>query len=101
MDMVSLFGYFSLSLFLGGVVALISGGIVYFAGPRKRTNIFWMLLNLSTATWSFGYFSMITLGNVGYAHISNLILHYGAILIPIFYLLFVLHITGYYKKFKA
>jgi signal transduction histidine kinase len=98
--MFAILNYFSLSLLLGGFVALLSGSAVFFSSHRGEERISWMLLNLSTAVWSFGYFGMITLNSKGEAILSNLILHYGAILIPLFYLYFVLHLTKTFKKYK-
>lgn len=85
--------YYNLSLFLGGLVALLSGAAVYFNDYQKIENKAWMLLNISTAVWSFGYFGMITSSNGGNALVANWILHAGAILIPLFYLFFVTTLT--------
>jgi signal transduction histidine kinase len=59
-----------------------------------------MLLNLSTALWSFGYFSMIVTQDKNFAVLSDKILHYGAILIPIFYLLFILRLVKVFENYK-
>ena len=88
-----LLNYYNLSLFLGGAIAILSGAAVYFSDHRKIENIAWMLLNIATAIWSFGYFAMITRVTAREALISNWILHVGAILIPLFYLFFVLALT--------
>jgi hypothetical protein len=99
--MFDILNYYSISLFLGGFVAIFSGAAVYFSGAKKEEGSAWMLLNLSTAVWSFGYFSMIVSNEKANALISDRILHYGAILIPIFYFLFILKLVkafGAYKK---
>jgi signal transduction histidine kinase len=99
--MFEILNYYSISLFLGGVVAIFSGAAVYFNASKREEGVAWMLLNLSTAIWSFGYFSMIVSDKKQVAFISDQILHYGAILIPIFYLLFILKLVrvfGVYKK---
>lgn len=98
--MITFFHYYSLSLFLGGFIAIISGVVVYLNNRKGLDNVAWLLLNISTAVWSFGYFTMINTTNQQTAVISNLILHFGAIFIPIFYLLFVLSITGFYETNK-
>ncbi|TSC83582.1 MAG: hypothetical protein G01um101417_492 [Parcubacteria group bacterium Gr01-1014_17] len=92
--------YYNLSLFLGGLVAILSGAAVYFSNHRKPENIAWMFLNISTAVWSFGYFGMLTRGNAHDALISNWILHAGAILIPIFYFAFVIALTKTASKHR-
>ena len=79
-----LLNYYNLSLFFGGIIALLSGAAVYFSDHRRPESIAWMLLNMCTAIWSFGYFAMITRTDANAALISNWILHAGAILIPIF-----------------
>lgn len=92
--------YYSISLFLGGFVALLSGIIVFLTDRRSFTNWSWLLLNISSAIWSLGYFSMITSGSKEAGYLSNLILHYGAIFIPFFYLLFILGITKTLKQYS-
>jgi len=98
--MLTSFDYYSLSLFVGGFVAIVSGVIVYINNRHSFTNLAWFLLTISTAIWSFGYFLMINAPTYNIAFLSNWILHYSAIFIPIFYLLFVLAITGYYERYK-
>lgn len=94
------FDYYAISLLLGGFVALLSGFIVFLHNKRKLENVSWFLLNISSALWSFGYFSMATTIHKGTAWTSNIILHAAAIFIPIFYLLFTLAVTNTYKKLK-
>ena len=94
--------YYSLSLFLGGLVALASGIAVFFSKEKESTKIRlpWMLLNISSAIWSFGYFEMITAVAHLQAYGWDVILHFGAVMIPLFYLTFVLALTGTYDKHK-
>jgi signal transduction histidine kinase len=99
--MFGLLSYYSISLFLGGIIALLSGAAVYFADPKKNTSQAWMLLNISTSIWSFGYFGMLISNNSDTAWRNDLILHYGAILIPVFYLYFVLSLTDRVLKNKG
>ncbi|PJE64260.1 MAG: hypothetical protein COU90_03525 [Candidatus Ryanbacteria bacterium CG10_big_fil_rev_8_21_14_0_10_43_42] len=95
-----LFNYYTLSLVLGGFIALISGVVVYTRNPKELTNNAWLLLNVSSAIWSFGYFVMISTSDKNVALASNLILHQGAILIPLFYFLFILAITQSFQKYR-
>ena len=92
--------YYSLSLFLGGVVALLSGAALFFNNDKKPERVPWMLLNLSSATWSFGYFVMSTATTKEIGLWSNWILHFGAILIPLFYLYFILRLTNSYHNYR-
>lgn len=92
--------YYSLSLFLGGVIALISGLIVYLNNSRQKMNIFWMMLNIATAIWSFGYLILINSVLEERAIIANWVLHAAATFIPILYSGFIFHLTGLFKKHK-
>ena len=93
-----LINYFSASLFIGGLIALASGIVVFLNDHRKNENIFWLLLNVSSAVWSFAYYTMISSNDYHLALQSNFILHFGAIAIPFFYLCFVIGITQFWKK---
>ena len=92
--------YYTLSLFLGGFIALLSGLVVYLSDRKKLENIAWLALNITTAIWSFGYFSMISSNTQHVGMISNWVLHGGAIFIPVFYFLFTIAITGNYERYK-
>lgn len=92
--------YYTFSLLLGGVIALLSGVSVYLKGEKIPQNLAWLWLNISTAVWSFGYFTMVVTDIHGYALIGNWILHSGAIFIPFFYFMFIIHITGKYQTHK-
>ena len=96
-----LFGnYYQFSLFWGGVIALISSFAVYYDGPRESENIGWFLSNIFAAIWSFGYLNMITTQDKEIASLSNIILHWAAIFIPLFYFFFTLAITKSYERYK-
>jgi signal transduction histidine kinase len=93
--------YYSLSLFMGGVIALVSGLIAFLNNSKKGSNIAWLFLTLTTAIWSFGYLVLINSTVLENALIANLILHAGATLIPITYLGFVLHLINIYENKKV
>jgi len=95
-----LFYYYSGSLLLGGFIALISGIIVYLNNKQRFENISWLALSVGTSLWSFGYFSMITTNDHNVALFSNWALHFGAIFIPICYLMFALAVTDTYERYK-
>lgn len=94
------FNYFNISLFVGGLVALIAG-IFPFLMSRTKANRAWLFLNVAVAVWSFGYFAMIITNEKEVAWISQMVLHFGATFIPVFYLNFVVEITGKIKEYKA
>ncbi|MEK7564873.1 MAG: ATP-binding protein [Patescibacteria group bacterium] len=92
--------YYQVTLFIGGVIALISSLTVYYDGPKKAENIGWFLSNFFAAIWSFGYLLMISTKNYEQAYLSNIVLHWAAIFIPLFYFFFALAITNTYEKYK-
>ena len=94
------FTYYSLSLFIGGIVALGSGLLVYLSNSRQLKGIVWLFLTISTAIWSFGYYSMLISETRDAAILSDTILHIGASFIPFFYLFFIIVIVGGFAKYK-
>ncbi len=99
MNFVSL-NYYSISLLIGAFTAVISGLIVFLNNKQKGENQTWFAMTISTAVWSSAYFVMTAVTEKSHAEIGNLVLHYAAILIPLFYLLLVLIITDTFKKNK-
>ncbi len=100
MDFSFTFDYYSISLLIGGFTALLSGFVVYTHNRNRLENIAWLYSNLTSAIWSFGYFSMITATTKEVAVWSNIILHIASIYIPIFYFLSISSITNTYEKYK-
>ena len=96
----AVFNYYSISLFLGGIIAIASGAAVYFTNTSRKISFPWMLLNISTAVWSFGYFLMITSNEVSRGLAANWVLHIGAIFIPVLYFFFIISLTENYTKYK-
>ena len=92
------FNYYTISLLIGGFTALISGFVVFLHDHRRSDNQAWFALTMCTAIWSFGYFAMTISPDASVGLLSNWILHYAAIFIPLFYYLLVLTITGRVKK---
>lgn len=92
--------YYTVSLFLGGLIALLSALMVYFSDRSQAENISWIFANIGSAIWSFGYFSMLISSTRDSALLANWIMHSAAIFIPLFYFLFSLHLTKQFNKFK-
>lgn len=90
--------YFSISLLIGGFVALLSGFVVFVHNHKTIENIAWFLFNLMSAVWSFGYFATINASSRESAFVYDWILHLAATLVPLFCLLSVISITKNYKK---
>lgn len=95
------FDYFSVSLLIGGFTALLSGFVVFFHNRHKIENVAWLLSNVTSAIWSFGYFATITASTHEFALVSDWILHGAAILIPVCYFISILSITDEYKNNKV
>lgn len=95
------FDYFSISLLIGGFTALLSGFVVFIHNRSRMENIAWLLSNMTSAIWSFGYFTTITSTSHDISLISDWVLHFAASLIPVSHLLSVLSITGEYAKHKV
>jgi len=92
--------YFSITLLLGGFTALLSGFVVFIHNRKKSENIAWLLSNLTSAIWSFGYFVMINSKTHDLALWSNWILHMASIYIPVCYFLSIAFITDTYQRYK-
>ncbi|MFH1202237.1 MAG: ATP-binding protein [Candidatus Omnitrophota bacterium] len=90
--------YFSFSSLLGGLIALLTGFVVYFKNRNNILNKTWLWLSLSVAIWSTCYFLLITSPTKDNALIYNLVLHYAAIFIPAFYLHFIFSLIGLSQK---
>jgi HD-GYP domain-containing protein (c-di-GMP phosphodiesterase class II) len=86
--------YYTISLSLGSMAALLSGLFVYFKNKSSLINKTFLLTALSSALWSAGYLGMILSTNLSMAWRYNWVLHFAAILIPPFYLNFVLALLG-------
>ena len=94
------FNYYTVSLLIGAFTALISGFVVIIHDHKRLENQAWFALTMCTAVWSSGYFYMTVAATHDEGFIGNWILHYAAILIPLFYYILVLIITGTLKRYK-
>jgi signal transduction histidine kinase len=92
------FNYYTISLLIGTFTAVISGVIVFFNNPKKSENQAWFALTICMAIWSFAYFAMTVASSVANGMLSNWVLHYAAIYIPLFYYLLTLTITDRVKR---
>src|SRR6266704_6421575 len=81
---------FSLSCILTGIVSLLFGIFVVANHPQAKVNRLWGFVSLSVALWSIGLGFVTNAANYP-AAVAWLRVHYlGAILIPVFFLHFVL-----------
>ena len=92
--------YFNISLLIGGFAGLLSAVLVYFRNREILYNRVWVWLNVLTAIWSFGYFTMITSKNYTLSFYADWVLHFAAVLIPSFFLYFVFAFLNKEKQYK-
>ncbi len=71
---------------------------VYFNGPRKRVNRFYVLWSLSISLWSFSLLLNIFAQTQGAAVLMCRLLHVWAALIPVTFLRFVLALTDKFPQ---
>lgn len=96
-----LLDYYSVSLLIGAFATFLAGVVIYIHRPDLLENRAWFYLNLSSGAWSLGYFLMATSLTESQAWFWNNFLHYAAIVLPLFYFLFVLAITKTVEKHKG
>jgi len=76
-------------------MSLIVGLFVYIKNKKATVNRMWLLLSISTAIWNLGYAGTIIANNKSAAlFFSRYFLYGGAILVPAFYLHFILSFLG-------
>jgi len=92
---------FFLFSFINGIIAIIFGLFVYLKDRKNLTNIFFFLMNLGIAIWSFSYCQWLLMEEEGNALFWSRMLNFGATLIPIFYLHWVLYLLNLVKKKKG
>ncbi len=95
-----LLDYYSVSLLMGAFATFLTGVVIYIHRPELLENRAWFYLNISSSAWSLGYFLMATSLNQSQAWFWSNFLHYAAIVLPLFYFLFVLAITKTVEKHK-
>lgn len=88
-----LLDYYSISLLVGAFATFLAGIVIFIHRPDLLENRAWFLLNISSSAWSMGYFMLVTSSSHDQAFFWNSFLHYAAIILPLFYFLFVLAIT--------
>ncbi len=98
--MLLIINYYTVALFLGGIIAFLSGLFVFLANKKNILSISWLLLNICSSVWSFGYLYMIISVSEHVAYISNVVLHIAASFIPFFFLLFISNVTKTYLVYK-
>jgi signal transduction histidine kinase len=94
---MNLFFLFSL---INGITATILGIFVYYKNRKSLINKTFFLMSLGVAIWSFSYCKWLLINEEGAALFWSRMLNFGATLIPIFYLHWVLSFLNLAKKKK-
>ena len=88
-------------LYLFTALTSISLGMyVFFSNVNNRINRIWCILGISTFLWSLGFGLMLYAGTKESAVFWARVSHFGASLIPVFYLHFILLLTGKLQQRK-
>ena len=85
----------SLTSFITAFTSLVLGLLVYYKNRKQVLNITLFLMCNAVSIWSFFYGIMVTTSNVRTALYSARILNYGAMLIPSFYVHFIITLLDY------
>lgn len=92
---------YTLSVLMTGSLFVGFGLFVYFKNRQELSNKLFGLLSLGFAIWSYAWFTMLILNKDGeIALFFARLLNFGAILIPIFYLHWILSFLGIHKDKK-
>jgi len=86
--------------FINGITALTFGTFVYFKGREKTVNRCFLLMNIGVSIWAFSYCIWLYSTNESDALFWSKMLNFGATLIPIFYLHWVLSFLKKDKEYK-
>ena len=81
---------YTVSSFVGGTTALITGILAYFKNRKSVISQTWLLLSIGVAIWGIGYSFMLYAPNKSEALFWRKLMDSGAILIPAFHLHFIL-----------
>lgn len=92
--------FFVFSAFLNFVVSLFLGILVYSKNRNKRKSVFFVYYFFAIAFWSLSYYLWQISNNAEEALFWCRILMIGAILIPVFYLNFIIDFLNLYPKKK-
>lgn len=92
--------YFKLFYFLGGLAPIIIGVLVLLKDSKKTLNKSFFLISLCGAVWSFCLFLMLNSNNFETAYFWRLLMDFGSILLPAFWIHFVYSLLNINKDKK-
>lgn len=90
--------FFKFSFFLGGLVPLLLGVFIYLQNRKSALNKTYLGMSLCCAIWSFGFFAMFSSSTIETAYYWRWFMESGSILIPTFWLHFVLIFLNLSRK---
>ena len=86
---------------INGITAIAFALFIFLKNWKNTTNITFFLMSASVATWSFSYCIWLSAMNASEALFWSRMLNFGATLIPIFYLHWILSILNIIKEKKV
>ncbi len=90
--------FFQFSFFIGGLIPLLLGVFIYLQNKKEPLNKAYLGLSLCSAIWSFGFFALLSSSTLETAYYWRWFMESGSILIPAFWLNFVLIFLNLAKK---
>lgn len=92
--------FYILFSFVNGLVAIIFGSFIFTKNYKNRINISFFLMSVAVAIWSFSYCVWLSATNEAQALFWSRMLNFGATLIPVFYLHWILSLLNIAKEKK-
>lgn len=94
---MTLLYFFKISFLLGAILPFFVGLAVFSKGKEKSINISFFFLSISSAVWSIGFLFLLNSTSYNTAYIWRLFMDFGSILLPAFWVHFVLIILDQNK----
>ncbi len=92
--------YFKISYLIGGIAPLVIGLLVLLKNNKSIINRTFFFISLCGTIWSLGLFLMLSSKNFVIAHTWRLLMDFGSIMLPAFWIHFVFSFLNINKKRK-
>ena len=80
--------FFKYWFFLGGIIPLTLGSLIYLGNRKSWTGRTYLGLSLSCAIWSFGFLGLMSAANYQTAYFWRMFMDIGAVILPAFWMHF-------------
>jgi len=91
---------FSISCLITFLVSFLFALFVFLSNRKSRLNLLWLLTALSISVWSLGFWGVVSSKTYSLAWLSQCLLDFGGILIPILFFNFVIELSGLWERYK-